>query len=168
MSRTSRTTTGPPGRSTSSAGATAAGARRPRCSNRLDGWPTSTGSPGSPWRACAPSSPQAEAEIADPAVWVGELYLEYHRGTYTTQAATKLGNRRAEFALRDGELWASLAPGHDYPGDELEELWKLLLLHQFHDIIPGSGIHWVYEDTARDHAHILSETGRLTGRRPRR
>ena len=96
-------------------------------------------------------------------MWAGELYLEYHRGTYTTQAATKLGNRRAEFALRDCELWASLAPAFDYPDGELDELWKLLLVHQFHDIIPGSGIHWVYEDTARDHAHILGETGRLTG-----
>jgi alpha-mannosidase len=105
---------------------------------------------------------EAESEIHDPAVWVGELYLELHRGTYTSQAATKLGNRRGEFALRDTELWTSLAPGSIYPGRELEDIWKLLLLHQFHDIIPGSGIHWVYEDTARDHAHILSETGRLT------
>jgi alpha-mannosidase len=105
---------------------------------------------------------EAEAEIKDPAVWAGELYLEYHRGTYTTQAATKLGNRRSEFGLRDGELWASLAPAGHYPATELEELWKLLLLHQFHDIIPGSGIHWVYQDTARDHAHILAETSRLT------
>jgi alpha-mannosidase len=99
---------------------------------------------------------EAEREIRDPAVWVGELYLELHRGTYTTQAATKLGNRRAEFAL-----WTSLAPGPHAPVDEVEELWKLLLLHQFHDIIPGSGIHWVYDDTARDHARILEGTGRL-------
>ncbi len=105
---------------------------------------------------------EAEADIVEPAVWAGELYLEYHRGTYTTQAATKLGNRRAEFALRDCELWASVAPAFDYPGDQLDQLWKLLLLHQFHDIIPGSGIHWVYEDTARDHGHILAEAGRLT------
>ncbi len=105
----------------------------------------------------------AEAEITDPPVWAGELYLEYHRGTYTTQAATKLGNRRAEFALRECELWSSLAPRPHYPGGELDDLWKLLLLHQFHDIIPGSGIHWVYQDTTRDHAHILDETGRLTG-----
>jgi alpha-mannosidase len=104
---------------------------------------------------------EAAAEIRDPAVWVGELYLELHRGTYTSQAATKLGNRRAEFALREAELWLSLAPDADYPSDKLDDLWKLLLLHQFHDIIPGSGIHWVYDDTARDHARILSETGRL-------
>lgn len=105
---------------------------------------------------------EAEAEIDDPAVWVGELYLEFHRGTYTSQAATKLGNRRAEFALRDVELWSALGPGPDYPAKELADLWRLLLLHQFHDIIPGSGIHWVYEDTARDHARILREVDRLT------
>jgi len=105
---------------------------------------------------------RAEDEISDPAVWVGELYLELHRGTYTSQAATKLGNRRAEFALRDAELWTSLVPDSDYPGGQLERLWELLLLHQFHDIIPGSGIHWVYEDTARAHAQILGAAARLT------
>jgi len=105
---------------------------------------------------------EAEADIRDPAVWVGELYLELHRGTYTSQAATKLGNRRSEFALRDAELWSSLDEESDYPNDALAALWKLLLLHQFHDIIPGSGIHWVYDDTARDHAHVLSSAERLT------
>ncbi len=105
---------------------------------------------------------QAEADIRDPAVWVGELYLELHRGTYTTQAATKAGNRRAEFALRDAELWASVQPLQTYPRQGLDELWKLLLLHQFHDIIPGSGIHWVYEDTARDHARILNGAEAMT------
>ena len=105
---------------------------------------------------------EAEADIDDPPIWVGELYLEAHRGTYTSQAATKLGNRRAEFALRDAELWSSLAPGSGHRDTPpLEDLWKLLLLHQFHDIIPGSGIHWVYDDTTRDHARVLSETGRL-------
>ncbi|MGH9016168.1 MAG: alpha-mannosidase, partial [Acidimicrobiales bacterium] len=103
----------------------------------------------------------AEADLVDPPVWVGELYLELHRGTYTSQAATKRGNRRAEFALRDLELWTSLAPSSSPAPDELDGLWKLLLLHQFHDIIPGSGIHWVYEDTARDHAHIIDTANDL-------
>jgi alpha-mannosidase len=107
---------------------------------------------------------EAEAEIDDPAVWVGELYLELHRGTYTSQAATKAGNRRAELALREAELWSATLAGPDDPGAELEELWKLLLLHQFHDIIPGSGIHWVYQDTARDHARILAAADRLSAR----
>jgi alpha-mannosidase len=99
---------------------------------------------------------EAEAAPGEPAVWVGELYLELHRGTYTSQAATKAGNRRGELALRDAELWASLdeAP---YPGPRLYEAWRLLLLHQFHDIIPGSGIHWLYQDTACDHATVLAE-----------
>jgi alpha-mannosidase len=103
----------------------------------------------------------AESEIEDPAVWVGELYLEYHRGTYTSQAATKLGNRRAEFALREAEMWSALAPRSVYPHRQFDEIWKLLLLHQFHDIIPGSGIHWVYEDTSRDLARIRSQSERL-------
>jgi alpha-mannosidase len=100
------------------------------------------------------------------ATWVGELYFECHRGTYTTQAATKLGNRRAEDALREAELWSAVAadPGRapgtagalvPYPAEQLDRAWRTLLLHQFHDIIPGSGIHWVYQDTARDHAAVL-------------
>ena len=101
---------------------------------------------------------EAESEIVDPAVWAGELYLETHRGTYTSQAATKLGNRRGECALRDTELWSALSPDGDYPAAALDRLWKELLLHQFHDIIPGSGIHWVYRDTAVAHDRILTET----------
>ena len=104
---------------------------------------------------------QAEAEIRDTAVWVGELYLEHHRGTYTTQGATKQGNRRGELALRDAELWAGLAAG-PYPANELAGAWRTLLLHQFHDIIPGSGIHWVYEDTRRAHAEVLEQAERVT------
>jgi alpha-mannosidase len=92
--------------------------------------------------------------------WVGELYFELHRGTYTTQAATKLGNRRGEEALREAEMWsvaACVARGDwsGYPVAELERAWKLLLLNQFHDILPGSSIHWVYSDARRDHATVL-------------
>jgi len=88
-------------------------------------------------------------------VWVGELYLEYHRGTYTTHADVKSGNRRAEEALRAAELWsaaACVAAGDwsTYPAAELEDAWKLVLLNQFHDIIPGSSINWVYDDARRD------------------
>jgi alpha-mannosidase len=97
----------------------------------------------------------AEDDVRDPAVWVGELYLELHRGTYTSQARTKRGNRRAEYALRDAELWSSLMqPASSYPACELDSAWKTLLLHQFHDIIPGSGIHWVYEDTHAAHDEV--------------
>lgn len=97
----------------------------------------------------------AADESSDWPVWAGELYLELHRGTYTTHAEVKLGNRRGELALRDAELWATAAlDPADYPAAELEQTWKTLLLHQFHDILPGSGIHWVYEDSARDHAVV--------------
>ena len=106
---------------------------------------------------------RAESEIRDPAVWVGELYLESHRGTYTTQAATKRGNRRGELALRDAELWSALADG-DPPAGDLYRAWETLLLHQFHDIIPGSGIHWVYEDTRVAHAGVAACAESVTGR----
>jgi alpha-mannosidase len=104
---------------------------------------------------------KAVTDLDDPPVWVGELYLELHRGTYTSQAATKKGNRAGELALREAELWASLAPRpwSAYPTARLDRAWKTLLLHQFHDIIPGSGIHWVYEDTARDHAQVAADAG---------
>ena len=71
---------------------------------------------------------------------VGELYLELHRATYTTQANTKASNRRCEHLLREAELWsvaASVRSGARYPYEKLDRLWKTVLLHQFHDILPG-------------------------------
>ena len=97
---------------------------------------------------------KAHEEATDLATWVGELYLEAHRATYTTHADVKRANRRGEEALRAAELW-SVAAGIDRRVD-LDGAWKLLLLQQFHDIIPGSAIHWVYEDTRRDHAEVLA------------
>lgn len=98
------------------------------------------------------------------AVWAGELYLELHRGTFTTQARVKRDNRRAETLLRQTELWSSLlAEPSRYPAKELDASWKLLLLHQFHDIIPGSSIGWVYEDTKRDHLRVTQTLEQLGG-----
>ncbi len=77
--------------------------------------------------------------------WVGELYLERHRAVQTTQAALKRANRRCEALLRELELWSLAAPGAGPRQAELEALWKTLLLHQFHDILPGSSIRWVNE-----------------------
>lgn len=94
-----------------------------------------------------------EAEPDERPTVLGELYLEYHRGAYTTQARTKRGNRRCEIALHDAEF-LSCAAGRDYPGAELERLWRLLLLNQFHDILPGSSIRLVYEDAERDLAEV--------------
>ncbi|MCW4458758.1 glycoside hydrolase family 38 C-terminal domain-containing protein [Microbacterium sp. MPKO10] len=102
----------------------------------------------------------AKAELADPAVWVGELYLELHRGTLTSQHATKSGNRHAEQALIEAELWAATAAvreGFAYPYDELDRLWKLLLLQQFHDILPGTSIAWVHREAAATFAGIIDD-----------
>ena len=83
------------------------------------------------------------------ATWDGELYLEYHRGTYTSQAYNKKTNRRLENKLLQAEWLSSLAwvSGGVYPQEELRKSWECVLLHQFHDIIPGSSIHEVYEDS---------------------
>jgi len=108
-----------------------------------------------------------EATYTDPTRHVGELYFEFHRGTYTTQAATKRGNRKGEIALHDAEFLSLVAfkLGKDaYPHAELDELWKLLLLNQFHDILPGSSITLVYEDTARDHRRVIEEAEVLSAR----
>ena len=95
---------------------------------------------------------EAEVPAEDLPVWVGELYLEMHRGTYTTHGEVKRANRKQELALRDAELW-SVAAGIDVR-EQLDVAWKTLLLHQFHDIIPGSSINWVYRDTADAHAAV--------------
>ncbi|MCK5861158.1 MAG: alpha-mannosidase, partial [Candidatus Hydrogenedentes bacterium] len=79
--------------------------------------------------------------------WSGELYLEYHRGTYTAQARTKKWNRKLELLLRETEFFAtlSLPDGFDYPARELEAHWRTLLTNQFHDILPGTSIREVYD-----------------------
>ena len=104
---------------------------------------------------------RAEGDDAELPVWVGELYLEFHRGTYTTHAAVKQGNRRLEGALREAETWALAAreaAGVEVPVTALERAWKQLLLHQFHDILPGTSIHWVYQDTLADYAEVQATT----------
>ena len=103
---------------------------------------------------------QAEAEYPDAPIWVGELYLEMHRGTYTSQARTKQGNRRSEHLLREAELWASTAAvraGAAYPSAALDRLWKVVLLHQFHDILPGSSIGWVHREAVEAYAAVAAE-----------
>lgn len=96
--------------------------------------------------------------------WVGELYFQAHRGTYTSQAKTKKGNRLSEINLRELELWgsASLAlKGTRFPLAETDRLWKDVLLCQFHDIIPGSSIHRVYEEAEAMHAQVIARARRL-------
>src|SRR6185437_7244017 len=77
---------------------------------------------------------EAREEYAHPSVWAGELYLEFHRGTYTSQARTKRGNRPCEHLLREAELWAATATvrwGAAYPYATLESCWRPVLLQQF-------------------------------------
>ncbi|WP_343318928.1 glycoside hydrolase family 38 C-terminal domain-containing protein [Arthrobacter sp. TMP15] len=102
----------------------------------------------------------AEAEYPNAPVWKGELYLELHRGTYTSQALTKQGNRRSEHLLREAELWSTTAAVRgliDYPYAELDRIWKLVLLNQFHDILPGSSIAWVHREAAESYARIAAD-----------
>ena len=104
---------------------------------------------------------KAEAEAKDLPVWVGELYLELHRGTFTTQARNKRANRKSEFLLRDAEFLSVVSPAglKAYPMADLDRAWKTTLLNQFHDIIPGSSVHEVYEDSARDYEDVAAMAG---------
>ncbi|TQM45704.1 alpha-mannosidase [Pseudonocardia cypriaca] len=99
-------------------------------------------------------------------VWVGELYLETHRGTYTSQAGNKQGNRRSEHLLYEAELWAATAAvrtGHPYPYEDLDRIWKSVLLHQFHDILPRSSIAWVHRESRETYARLAAELEEIIG-----
>ena len=104
-------------------------------------------------------------EGTDFVTWFGELYFEYHRGTYTTQAKTKLYNRRAEVMLHDIEYLAMLASvqresGYRYPKKDIDEMWENVLLCQFHDCLPGSSIEVCYDDTDEvGYRHVFSISG---------
>lgn len=99
--------------------------------------------------------------------YVGELYFQAHRGTYTSQARTKKGNRRSELGLREAEMWGVAAvklAGFKYPAALADFLWKKLLLNQFHDILPGSSIARVYEEAERDFGEVIRESGRIAAK----
>ena len=97
--------------------------------------------------------------------WRGELYLEYHRGTYTSQANNKKNNRKCEFALQNAETLSVI--GKDFEGDcfiqsEYDEKWKSVLFNQFHDILPGSSIPEVYRDSDMDYAEVWDFANKQT------
>jgi alpha-mannosidase len=118
------------------------------------------GAPRAAWKTVSEALERIFAKPEELPEWRGELYLELHRGTYTTQARTKRNNRRLEFALRNAEFLCALAAledGADYPRDFLLASWKQVLTYQFHDIIPGSCIGRVYEEAEADSARILGE-----------
>jgi len=104
-----------------------------------------------------------EASLDEPVTIKGELYLEFHRGCYTSQAANKRDNRKSELALRSLEMLYALGDRANYPQAKIEELWKVVLKNQFHDILPGSSITLVYEDSAREYAEVLESVSLLTG-----
>ncbi len=109
----------------------------------------------------------ARAELSSAAVWVGELYLELHRATLTSQHQTKQGNRRSEQLLIEAELWsatASVRTGFDYPYDQLDALWRQVLLMQFHDILPGTSIAWVHREAVASYARVEQELEALIDR----
>jgi alpha-mannosidase len=108
----------------------------------------------------------AEREYPDAEVWVGELYLEAHRGTYTSQAEMKRWNRTIESRLHEAELWstASTVVGEArYPAAKLEAIWRTALLHQFHDILPGSSVAWVYREAEAAYREIGKELDEVIG-----
>lgn len=110
---------------------------------------------------------RAREELADAPVWVGELYLELHRATLTSQHKTKQGNRRTEHLLVEAELWAATAAaraGLDYPHDELDALWHQVLLQQFHDILPGTSIAWVHREAVAQYARVTAAAEAIVAR----
>jgi len=122
------------------------------------------GAPRSRWSRVSSALAAVFEKARDLPEWRGELYLELHRGTYTTQARTKRNNRKMEFALRETEFLYSLSQMIDpnpllpYPKEALLDSWKRLLTNQFHDIIPGSSINRVYKDAEVEYDRIRKTT----------
>ncbi len=97
--------------------------------------------------------------------WRGEIYFEYHRGTYTSVPRNKQNNRKGEFALQNTELSSVLAKtlqDVEYPQAEIDRSWKTLLLNQFHDILPGSSIEGVYKDSDKQYQELFETQEKLT------
>lgn len=96
--------------------------------------------------------------------WVGELYLEMHRGTYTSIAKNKKNNRKSEYALQLAEAvsaMSGLLTGAVYPTDTLNQSWEIVLRNQFHDIIPGSSIKEVYDDSDKEYAKVFAQSAQM-------
>ncbi|KAJ3122321.1 Alpha-mannosidase 2C1 [Nowakowskiella sp. JEL0407] len=111
---------------------------------------------------------ELETTSRDLASWKGELYFELHRGTYTSQAKTKKYNRTCERLLQTAEKLSSIAlnygkkvKGFNYSKTEFDRLWKLVLLNQFHDVLPGSSIGLVYKDANKFHEDVISSSSQI-------
>ncbi len=129
------------------------------------------GIPGCPKVEHAPMRPfferllsRMQAEPERFPTWVGELYAEFHRGTLTSVAKNKRNNRLAEIALREIETLAVMAEQFrnvPYPADEIRRLWDIVMLNQFHDILPGSSIGAVYDDSDDDYTRFFAAADEL-------
>lgn len=99
------------------------------------------------------------AQTKDLPVWNGELYLELHRGTYTTQVRNKRANRKSELLYREVELLSALAMlyGRPYPVEKIKNNWETILINHFHDIIPGSSVRAVYEESQAQYAQVIKD-----------
>lgn len=101
---------------------------------------------------------KVKSNSGDLPLWNDEMYYEFHRGTYTSQANTKKNNRKSELLYRQSEIISSIVLNKlklEYPLEELTQGWKLILLNQFHDIIPGSSINEVYKDCEKDYKKVF-------------
>ncbi|AFY60066.1 alpha-mannosidase [Synechococcus sp. PCC 6312] len=107
---------------------------------------------------------KASSDLTELPVWAEELYLEFHRGCYTSHSDQKQANRQSEIQLYQAELWSALATlilDIDYPQAELEHLWKLMLFNQFHDILPGSAIPEVYQEANQAWTEVIETATHL-------
>lgn len=98
--------------------------------------------------------------------WTGELYLEYHRGTYTSMGRNKKYNRQSEFAYQNAELYAVMEEqwlNGVYPKEQIRDAWEVILRNQFHDILPGSSIKEVYDESREEYETIRSLNRKLVG-----
>ncbi|GIO41236.1 alpha-mannosidase [Paenibacillus apis] len=121
------------------------------------------GQPGSEYSTAAAFFAGIEAAKPKLPAWHGDLYLELHRGTYTTHGRNKRSNRKAEILYREAEVWNTLA-APSMSGerqievrDSLHDGWKLILLNQFHDIIPGSAITEAYETSTKEYTEVFEK-----------
>jgi alpha-mannosidase len=124
------------------------------------------GAPKAAWKKVSAALDSIFSDETGLPEWRGELYLELHRGTYTTQARTKRYNRRLEFGLRHTEWLSAIASREGwapYPREELLKNWKLLLTNQFHDIIPGSSINRVYAEAEAVYRDIEASLAGIAG-----
>ncbi len=114
-------------------------------------------------------APEAVADAIAIPTWDDELYLEYHRGVYTTQAAHKRNLRESPEWTLDAEKAASLAwlDGDAYPNDRLTDAWKKITFNDFHDLAAGSGIGVIYKDAQKDFDVVRWETNQVSIARSR-